>query len=141
MEPSAVERLRSELVAVLTAYSDRLRNTIHGELAKAVAIEAGQQLHFEIDDFFFGVSMCATETTILPGDWLDGVLPGDWFDRAEDAGVDWNAIIVEELCPWFAECWQAAGGPAAFSPAYVFFHLRPQQQYDLERRRWASSAV
>jgi hypothetical protein len=44
------------------------------------------------------------------------------------------------LCPWFAECWEAVGGPARFSPAFLFFHGYHLQQYDLERRCWLSSA-
>ncbi|HUO03607.1 MAG TPA: hypothetical protein VMU16_00285 [Candidatus Binataceae bacterium] len=138
MEASAVTGLRTELVAALAASTDRLRSTIRGELDKGITLEAGRQLQFEIDDFFFGITLCANEESILPGEWLDGALPKDWFDRAEQAEVDWNAIIIEELCPWFAGCWQAVGGPGAFSPAYLFFHLRPQEQYDLEGRRWVS---
>ncbi len=140
MEKSAVSRLRAELVGALAANADRLRHALCAELAKPIALEADHRLQFEIDPFFFGITLCATEEIILPGDWLDGALPGDWFQRAEDAELNWDALISEELCPWFADCWQAVGGPAAFSPAYLFFHDYHREQYDLERRRWLSLA-
>jgi hypothetical protein len=140
MEKPAVTRLRAELVAALTANADRLRQAIGAELAKPIALEADRRLQFEIDPWFFGVTLCAMEEIILPGDWLDSALPGDWFERAEDAEINWDALIAEELCPWFAECWQSVGGPAAFSPAYLFFHDYHGQQYHLEGRRWISVA-
>jgi hypothetical protein len=43
---------------------------MRAELAKPIALEAGRRIQFEVDDFFFGVTLCATEETILPGDWL-----------------------------------------------------------------------
>src|SRR5262249_5605529 len=140
MEKIAASRLRDELVAALIANADRLRQALSAELAKPIALEAGRRLQFEIDPWFFGVTLCATEEIILPGNWLDGALPGDWFERAEEAEVNWDAMISEELCPWFAECWQAVGGPATFSPAYLFLHDYHRQQYDLERRCWLSLA-
>jgi hypothetical protein len=136
MEPAA--QLRTELIAALAAQEERLRSTLRGELAKGIVLETGRSLQFEMDDLYFGVTLCATEETILPGEWLDAALPRDWFERAEDAGIDWNAMIVAEVFPWFAACWQAVHGAAAFSPAYLFLHLRPQELYHLERRQWIS---
>jgi hypothetical protein len=127
--------LRAELVAALAANADRLRRALRAELAQSISLGPGRRLQFEIDDFCFGVTLCATEGILLPGDWLDEVLPADWFERADDSLDGSHDIICEELCPWFAECWEAIGGPAAFSPAYLFFHWYPQQ-YDLERRSW-----
>jgi hypothetical protein len=72
--------------------------------------------------------------------WLDEFLPADWFDRAEQELGGWNGIIADELCPWFADCWQAADGPAVFSPALLFFHGYHRDQYDLERRCWLPAA-
>ena len=135
----AFSRLRAELIAAMAARADQLGSAIRTELAKPIALESGRQLQFEIDDLYYGVTLCATGETVLPGEWLDGLLPGDWFQRAEDAAVDWNEIIAEEMCPWFAGCWLAAGGPAGFRPAYLFFHLHPERQYDLDGRRWVSS--
>jgi hypothetical protein len=68
-------------------------------------------------------------------------LTWDWFERAERAGVDYDALISEELCPRFAGCREEVGGPASFSPAYMFFHDYHDQQYDLERRCWVPSEV
>jgi hypothetical protein len=138
MEDSAIKRLRTELAAVLNAKSDQLRFAIQAELAKPIVLEAGRRLQFEVDDFFFGITLCVTEGIILPGDWLAESLPGDWFGRAEKEMGGWNELITEMLSPWFAECWKAAGGPALFSPAYLFFHWYPQNQYDLEGCRWLS---
>jgi hypothetical protein len=140
METPAASRLRAELVAALAANADRLRQALSAALARPIALAAGRRLQFEIDPSFYGVTLCATEEMILPADWLNSALPGDWFERAQDAEVDCFALIPEVLCPWFADCWQAAGGPAAFSPAYLFFHGYHRQQYDLERRRWIPAA-
>ena len=139
-EEEAVNRLRAELVAVLTANTDRLRQSLRAELAKPVEFEQGGYLQFEVDPWFFGATSCATEEIILPGDWLAEALPKDWFERAEAALESWNELISEEMCPWFAEGWQAVGGPAMFSPAYLFFHDYHYDQYNLEQKRWVSAA-
>ncbi len=128
------DQLRAELIAALTTHADQLRAAISGESARATALALDRPLQFEMDDLYFGVTLCNTETTILPGEWLDRVLPRDWFERAEQAQIDWNQLIVEEVFPWFAECWQSLGG--SMSAAYLFLHLRPQEQYDLNGRRW-----
>src|SRR5262245_38922849 len=125
MEDPAVSRLRAELVAALTANTDRLRQAMRAALAEPISLHAGRRLQFQIDDFCFGVTLCATEGIVLPGDWLEEALPGDWFERAEVAADGWNKLISEELCPWFADCWEAIGGPAVFSQAYLFFHWYP----------------
>jgi hypothetical protein len=44
------------------------------------------------------------------------------------------------MCPWFAAGWRQAGGPAKFSPAFLFFHDYHDSQYDLEGERWLSGA-
>lgn len=138
MEEPAIVRLRAELTAALSANTDRLQTAIRSQLAGPMALATGQRLQLEIDPYFFGIELCATEETILPGGWLDAALPEDWMDRAENVLGGWNAIISAELCPWLADCWQAAGGPAAYSPAYLFFHGYQQEQFDLERRCWTS---
>jgi hypothetical protein len=140
MEGAATDELRAELVAALAGAAERLRSALREALARPIALEPGRRLQFEADPFGFGVTLCATEETILPGGWLDEALPADWFERAEQAGSDWDATIREELCPWFAAGWQAAGGPAVYRPAYLFFHGYHREQYDLERRRWLPSA-
>ena len=139
MAEAATSALRSELSAALSAAGDRLRDALRAELARTATLEEGQCLQFEIDPYFFGISSCATEEIILPGNWLDQALPADWFERAEAAEGGWN-LISRELCPWFAECWQAVGGPAVYSPAYLFFHDYNREQYHLEHCRWTVAA-
>lgn len=94
----------------------------------------------EADPWYWGVASCATEEAIITDDWLSHALTWDWFERAEKAGVKFDELISEELCPWFANCWQEVGGPAWFSPAYLFFHGYHDRQYDLERRCWVPAA-
>jgi hypothetical protein len=136
MPESAASVVRSELQAALAANTARLRDALHAELARDIALDEGRCLQFEIDPCFFGIHSCSTEEIILPGDWLNAVLPSDWFERAELAEGSWDAMISEELCPWFAASWQAAGGPTRFSPTFLFFHGYHGRQYDLERRCW-----
>src|SRR5262249_7144319 len=97
-------------------------------------------LQFEGELCSWGIASCASEEPIITDDWLSRTLTWDWFERAEKAGVDWGALISEELCPWFAGCWQAVGGPARFSPAYLFFHDNHNEQHDLEQLRWIPAA-
>jgi hypothetical protein len=134
-----VERLRAELLAALAANSVRLCDALCRELARPISLEPGRPLQFEIDPFFYGISCCATEAAMF-GDWLDAALPDDWFERTEQSLGGWHGIICDELCPWFADCWAAVGGPARFRPAYLFFHGYHGDQYDLEKRRWLMSA-
>jgi hypothetical protein len=78
---------------------------------------------------------------VILGDWLSESLPGDWFERCERAGVDWIGLPKDEICLWFAACWEEVGGPARFSPAYLFLHDYHDQQYDLERRKWVPAEI
>jgi hypothetical protein len=94
-------------------------------------------MQFEVDPFFYGIASCASEEPVLV-DWLESSLPTTWHERAEQALGGWDALMWEELCPWFADRWQEAGGPARFSPAFLFFHGYHNDQYDLEGRRWLS---
>jgi hypothetical protein len=136
MESAEISRLRSELTDALAKQREELCGAIRRELAEKIVLAAGRDLQFEVDDLSFGITLCDVEDTVMAGEWLDAALPTDWFQRAEDLGLDANTIVPEALCPWFADCWREAGGPAAFQTAYLFFHLNPQKQYDLERRRW-----
>jgi hypothetical protein len=134
--PDAAKTLGSELVAVLTANSARLCDGLQAELARPVDLEEGRPLQFEADPCAWGISSCASEESIIDDEWLWGALPGDWIERAEEAGINWDAMLSDAVCAWFADCWQAVGGPVRFSPAYLFLHGYHQQQYDLERRCW-----
>jgi hypothetical protein len=140
MENPALSMLRAELVVALSANTDRLCGAMRADLARPINLDEGRRLQFEIDPFFFGISSCATEEALLSADWLNEALPEDWFERAESLAGGWNEMISQELCPWFAQCWQAVDGPARFSPAFLFFHGYHLHQFDLERRCWISSA-
>ena len=114
---------------------------MRADLARPVDLEQGRRLQFECDPFFFGISSCATEEGLLPGGWLEAALPADWFERAEAVEGGWDELISRELCPWFAECWRAVGGPERFSPTFLFFHGHHAEQFDLEPERAASVFV
>jgi len=134
---ATADQLRTELRAALAANTDRLRDAIRGELARKVVLEPGRRMQFEVDPFFFGIASCASEEPVLV-EWLDGSLPTGWYERAEQALGGWDALVREELCPWFAERWREAAGPERYSPAFLFFHGYHNDQYDLERCRWLS---
>jgi hypothetical protein len=138
MTPAAIEQLHAELVAVLTVNTDQLQSALRSEIAGALPLESDGYLQFEIDDIYFGITSCATENIILPGDWFDCLVSSDWLEGAEAFLGGWNELIAQKLCPWFADSWQSVGGPAAYSPAYLFFHMSPLDQYDLEQRHWIS---
>jgi hypothetical protein len=140
MAEASASGLRAELRAALSVNTDRLGDAIRADLARPIRLDEGRSLRFEIDPFSFGIFSCATEEVLLSDDWLDDALPEDWFERAEAAEGGWIEMISEELCPWFADCWATAGGPTRFSPAFLFFHGHHLVQFDLERRRWLSSA-
>lgn len=120
-------RLRDELADVLAMSTDRLRDAIRRELP---TLQSGRRIQFEVDPSSFRISCCATEEDLLPDDWLEEALPEDWIERAQDADVNWDALISDTMCPWFADCWQSSGG-LALGQASMFFHGFHQQQFDL----------
>jgi hypothetical protein len=132
--------MRAELVAALAANKPRLCDGLRAELARSVKLEPGRCLQFEADPWSWGVSSCASEEPIITDDWLTRTLTWEWFERAEAAGVNYDAMISDELCAWFARCWREVGGPALFSPAFLFFHDYHDQQFDLETSRWLPAA-
>lgn len=136
MAEDAATTLRRELLAALAANSVRLSDGLRAELARSVAPEKGRPFQFEIDPWSWDITSCASEEPIISNDWLTDALTWEWFERAEANQVESNAMIWEELCPWFADGWQAVAGPTRFSPAYLFFHGYHDQQYHLERRCW-----
>jgi hypothetical protein len=133
--------LRGELVAALAANTPRVCDGLRAELARPSRLEPERPLQFEVDLWSWGISSCASEEPIITGDWLSEALTWNWFERAEAAGANFDAMISEELCPWFAACWQEVGGPARSGPAYLFFHDYHDQQYDLERRCWVPAEI
>jgi hypothetical protein len=138
---AAESALRAELVAVLAGNTAMLRDGLRAELDRPHNMKPGRPLQFEVDPWSWGISSCATEEPVTDGDWLSESLPDDWYERAEAAGINWNGLLESMVCPWFADCWQAEGGPARFSPAYLFLHGFHDQQYDLERCCWVPTTV
>jgi hypothetical protein len=136
----ASDLLRGELVAVLATAAPRLCDGLRAELARPHPEQPGRPLQFEADPWSWGITSCATEEPVIDGDGLEGELPADWFERCEAAGVNWDALLEAEICPWFAGCWQAVGGPERFSPAFLFLHGYHDQQYHLERCCWGPLA-
>ena len=130
--------LRGELKAVLAEHSDGLRAQMRNVLATRIQLDGGQRLQFEVDPWYWGIHCCATEEPVTPGeDWLRRALAEDWFERAGE-DVNWDQLIADELCSWFAACWREVGGPAKYRPAFLFFHDYHRQQFDLERACWIS---
>lgn len=132
----ASEVLRGELVAVLEASALRLCDSLRAELARPHPDQPGRPLRFEADPWSWGITSTATEEVVFDGDRLADELPADWFERCEAAGVNWGGLLSDAVCPWFAGCWQAVGGPGLFSPAFLFLHGYHDQQYHLEGRCW-----
>jgi len=141
MSDAVATTLRSELLAALAANTGRLTDGLRAELVRSIKLAADHPLQFEADPWSWGVSSCASEEPIITDDWLTAALTWGWFERADEAGVNYDSLISEEFCPWFADCWQAVGGPVRFHPAYLFFHDYHDQQYDLERRCWVPAKV
>ncbi len=136
MDDVAASALRAELIAALAANTARLCDGLRAELARSVKLEPGRCLQFEADPWSWGVSSCASEEPVITDDWLSRALTWEWFERVEAAGGNYDAMISDELCPWFARCWQEVEGPVRFSPAFLFFHDYHDQQFDLEQSRW-----
>jgi hypothetical protein len=136
----ASEVLRDELLVVLGANARRLCDRLRAELARPHPEQPGRPLQFESDPWSWGITSTATEESVFDGDRLSDELPGDWFERAEAAGVNWDGLLSDEVCPWFAGCWESVGGPAQFSPAFLFLHGYHDHQYNLERRCWVPAA-
>jgi hypothetical protein len=129
------------LRALLAATTPRLCDGLRAELSRPHPEQPGRPLRFEADPWSWGITSCATEEPVLDGEGIERELSDDWFERAEAAAVNWDALLSDEICPWFAECWQAVGGPARFSPAFLFLHGYHDQQYHLERRCWVPASV
>lgn len=140
MDEAAASALRAELIAALAANTARFCDGLRDELGRKIKLEPGRCLQFEADPWSWGVSSCASEEPVISDDWLSRALRWEWFERAEAAGVNYDEMISDELCPWFARCWREVGGPAQFSPAFLFFHDYHDQQFDLERGCWVSAA-
>lgn len=138
-EEPAVHQLRTELAAALDQHTDQLQRTLGAAIRGDLSLEHGRKLQFEVDPWSFRITLCATEVEVMPDSWLVDTLPDDWLERAQAADVNADAMISDQLCPWFSHCWRESRGASAFGPAYLFFHGYHGQQFDLEHDRWLTS--
>jgi hypothetical protein len=136
----ASDALRDELLAVLGANAGRLCDGLRAELARSHPEQPGRPLQFEADPWSWGITSTATEEPVFDAERLADELSDDWFERCEAAEVNWNWLLSNAVCLWFAECWQAVDGPGLFSPTFLFLHGYHDQQYHLERRCWVQAA-
>ena len=127
--------IRECLSRLDTAVEDALRR----QLAGPIDLGHSGRLQFEVCPYFYGVHLVQTEEEIVPDSAVWDAVPPELRDAAEAADCDLYAAIQEELLTWFADRWQAVGGPRLYSPAYIFFHGGlDEPRYDLEQRRWLS---
>ncbi len=136
----ASAQLRSELLAALAENTDEMVLAIEDELARGIALEPARRWQFEADPWTWGIHSCATEDPLGSPSWLEDSLPAHWYERCEEASLNWDSLLLEEICPWFARCWEQARGPERYRPAFLFLHGYHDRQYDLEHRRWIPAA-
>jgi hypothetical protein len=129
--------LRASIRAALRSLDEAVQAAIRRELATPIDLGHSGRLQFEVCPYFYGTHLVQTEETILPDSAVPDAMPQQLQDAAEEADLDFHAALGEELFPWFAERWLAAGGPRLYRPAYAFFHGGlDEPRYDLEQRRW-----
>jgi hypothetical protein len=121
----------------LDRHSARLDSALRQALAEPVLLEPGRRIQFEVCPFFYRVVLCATETEILPDDWLMDELPQGLLEQVEEAGGDSLEVVSQLVVDWIADAWLRVGGPRLYRPAFAFFHGY-SEQFDLEQRRWLS---
>ncbi len=110
---------------------------IREQLLHPIDLEPNGVLQFLIWADDFGIQLLQTEETIVPDFALYDAVPKGLWEPAEDLGLDLSTMICEEIAPWLADRWEAAGGPGCIRPAYAFFHgTINEPRYDLEARRW-----
>jgi hypothetical protein len=135
------DEMRAGIRDALQSLNTDAERAIRRELASSFDLGHSKRLQFEVCPCFFGIHLVQTEETILADSVILDAMSPQFCYAAEAAGLDPYAALSEELFPWFAERWQAAGGPARFCPAYAFFHGGlDEPRYDLERRRWCAVA-
>jgi hypothetical protein len=129
---------RNAVRGLLEQYNQKVEQAIRRELAAPIDLGRSGRLQFEIDPHGYGIHLVQTEEGVFGGVPTKAI-PDALLDAADEAGVDLFQMLGEELLPWFAARWQAAGGLSRFSPAYAFFHGGLHQpRYHLEQRRWCS---
>jgi hypothetical protein len=129
--------MRAYIRDALRTLNSTAEAAIKLELAEPFDLGHSERLQFEICPHFYGVKLIQTEEEILPDNAIFDAIPVQIREAAAAADLDLYTAVEEEFLPWFAERWEAVGGPNHYRPAYTFFHgglYMPR--YDLEQRRW-----
>jgi SMI1 / KNR4 family (SUKH-1) len=131
-------KFREAIRHCLRQLNDTVEEAITRELAMTFDLGHSGRLQFEVDPIYYGIHLVQTEEVILNVTLLQ-VIASEIQDAAEAAGFDLHTACGEELFPWFADRWHAAGGPQHHRPAYAFYHGGlDEPRYHLEQRRWCS---
>jgi hypothetical protein len=129
--------MRARIREALRSLNAEAEAAIRRELAGPVDLGHSGRLQFEVCPHFYGIHLVQTEEVILEDSAIPDAMPLQLHKAAYKADLDLHAALGEELFPWFAERWQAAGGPGHHRPAYAYFHGGlDEPRYDLEQRRW-----
>jgi hypothetical protein len=129
--------MRAGIREVLRSLNATVEAAIRRELAEPLDLGHSQRLQFEVCPYFFGVKLVQTDEEILPDSGASDAVPAQLRDAAAAADLNLHEALCEELFPWLAERWQAAGGPIQYRPAYAFFHGGlDEPRYHLKQLRW-----
>jgi hypothetical protein len=132
-------QFRKAIREALGTLNPAVEAALRRELTVPIDLGHSGRLQFEVCPYFHGIQLVQTEEGILADSAAQDSLPQQLQDAAEAADFDLHAAVEEELLPWFADRWQAVGGPTLYSPAYLFFHGGlDEPRYDLELRQWLS---
>jgi hypothetical protein len=130
---------RKAIREALGTLSSGVESALRRELARPIDLGHSGRLQFEVCPFFHGIHLVQPEEGVLADSAAEDSVPRELYEAAEAAGFDLHAAVEGELLPWFADRWEAVGGPTHYRPAYAFFHGGlDEPRYDLEQRRWLS---
>jgi hypothetical protein len=129
--------MRAAIREALQSLNKTVEAAIRRELSEPFDLGHSERLQFEVCPQSFGIKLIQTEEEIVPDYAVPDTVPQGLRDAAAAADLDVYAGIEAELFPWFADRWQAVGGPLHYQPAYAFCHGGLYEpRYDLEQRRW-----
>ncbi|MEP7274016.1 MAG: hypothetical protein ABI882_21130 [Acidobacteriota bacterium] len=126
---------------IVRSYLDRhtseLDAALRHVLAEPITLEPGRCIQFEVDPWYYGIHLCATEEIVMGDDWLLGELLQNLSDEVLEKVLE---VVTELLINWLADAWERVGGPQRYRPAFAFLHGY-REQFDLEQRRWLSESA